>query len=731
MRTVFWLVTVIDALTGTTRYGYDAAGNRLNVVDANTHTLTNTYDLLNRLVTTTDPLSHQTQFTYDAASNQVRTLDSNGKTITSTYDLLNRLTGIAYPAPDAAVAFAYDVIGRSTAMTDGTGTTTWGYDGVDRPISITQPYTGTVLYTYDSAGNRLSLTYPDGKVVNYRYDLATRLVSASDWLTQTTSYLYNAIGQPLTITLPNGVTSSFGYDSAERLKTITHQGITQTLASYTYTLDAMGNRTGVTETVLAPGSGMSTTAIAYNYNTLYQLKVAQYSTGAVFSYTYDAVGNRLTQTTITNSTAYTYDSANRLVNVAGQTYTWDANGNLLSDGVLSYTYDSANRPITITQGVNTYAFGYDAMGNRRRQLVNGVPTTYTLDLNANLVQVLADGNGNTYVYGNGSIAQQSATATAYFLPDALGSVRQLVDRSGAVTLFKRYDPYGNVMSSTGSAASIYGYTGEVTDGTGLVYLRARMYSPATGRFFVQDTWTGNPRSPGTLNLYSYGLNNPVRYTDANGHCLPWCVTIPVFAVAGGIFAASVYALSTPKIDTKDLLIAAGVGAIGGALIGTGVGAAQGGAVLAAAAFGGAGIGVLSSQLGYTVLANSTNSYDTSDMLVAAGAGGIIGGVTGVADVVAPGSFVGGASKVFINATGSMGQYEIAELLHERRPTQTGMQVNFLLGCLFGTWDALVPSQDIFAFQKLAPNVFKGIVRGGSLSALQQFITPTDQRPRQH
>jgi YD repeat-containing protein len=129
-----------------------------------------------------------------------------------------------------------------------------------------------------------------------------RLALASDWLTQTTSYLYNAIGQPLTMTLPNGVTSSFGYDSAERLSSITHQGITQALGSYAYALDAVGNRVGVTETMVVPGAGISTTAIGYNYDTLYRLKSANYSTGAVFSYTYDAVGNRLTQTTLTNST---------------------------------------------------------------------------------------------------------------------------------------------------------------------------------------------------------------------------------------------------------------------------------------------------------------------------------------------------------------------------------------------------------------------------------------------
>lgn len=116
-------MVVTDTLTCTTYYAYDAAYNLLHVVDANTHTLTNTYDLLNRLVSTTDAPSHQTQYTYDAASDRVKTLDANGKTITTTFDLLNRPVAITYPAPDAAVSFAYDLIGRQTVMTDSQGST--------------------------------------------------------------------------------------------------------------------------------------------------------------------------------------------------------------------------------------------------------------------------------------------------------------------------------------------------------------------------------------------------------------------------------------------------------------------------------------------------------------------------------------------------------------------------------------------------------------------------------
>lgn len=98
--------------------------------------------------------------------------------------------------------------------------------------------------------------------------------------------------------------------------------------------------------------------ITYVYDPLYRLTEANYSTGDYYHYTYDAVGNRLTQTTQLSVTSYQYDNANRLVDVNGVPYTWDNNGNastgsarrLLNDGVNTYTYDSANRLTSLSGG---------------------------------------------------------------------------------------------------------------------------------------------------------------------------------------------------------------------------------------------------------------------------------------------------------------------------------------------------------------------------------------------
>src|SRR5260221_920473 len=115
--------------------------------------------------------------------------------------------------------------------------------------------------------------------------------------------------------------------------------------------------------------------IDYAYDPLYRLTSADYSTGDFYHYTYDSVGNRLTEETQLATKNYVYDEANRLASVDGVNYTFDSNGNLLNDGQDTYTYDSTNRLISIN---NTDSYSYNGLGDRLTQ--NGIQ--YTLDLNA-------------------------------------------------------------------------------------------------------------------------------------------------------------------------------------------------------------------------------------------------------------------------------------------------------------------------------------------------------------
>jgi len=182
---------------------------------------------------------------------------------------------------------------------------------------------------------------------------------------------------------------------------------------------------------------------------------------------------------------------------------------------VDYTYTS-NKLSSITGNNLNITFQYNGLGTRVGQTVNGVSTHFTVDLNAGLSQVLSDGT-NTYLYGVGRIAQESTSGEQYFLADALGSVRQLVDANGSVQVVKSYEPYGEVLSSLGDGVSNYGFTGEWTDGNiELVNLRSRMYDPGTGRFLTRDIWQGDYNRPISYNGWLYGYGNPIRWVDRTG-----------------------------------------------------------------------------------------------------------------------------------------------------------------------------------------------------------------------
>jgi RHS repeat-associated protein len=260
----------------------------------------------------------------------------------------------------------------------------------------------------------------------------------------------------------------------------------------------------------------TTITYTYTYDPLYRLTAADYDGGAsYFRYTYDAVGNRVTEVTPGGSVSYTYDIANRMTSVGGVPYTWSPNGNLLSDGTYTYAYDYASRLTSATWGTLAYGFAYNGLGDRLRQTVNGTPTNYTLDLQAGLTQVLAAGT-NAYLYGNGRIGEEQPAGWAYHLGDALGSVRQLANASGGVTLARAYEPFGDLLSSVGTGTTIYAFTGEQRDGTGLVYLRARYYGGGFGRFLSRDIWEGDPNQPMSYNAWLYVFGNPVNLTDPTG-----------------------------------------------------------------------------------------------------------------------------------------------------------------------------------------------------------------------
>ena len=118
----------------------------------------------------------------------------------------------------------------------------------------------------------------------------------------------------------------------------------------------------------------------------------------------------------------------------------------------------------------------------------------------------ANGLGSNDVLNQVNVA---AGTRETYVPDVQGSVQGMLDLGG--TLAKMgYQPYGTSANATGP----FGYTGQRFDTvSGLYYYRARMYSPALGRFLQTDQ-LGYQAGP---NLLAYVGNDPLNQIDPSGN----------------------------------------------------------------------------------------------------------------------------------------------------------------------------------------------------------------------
>ncbi|MCC6614048.1 MAG: hypothetical protein IT320_11270 [Anaerolineae bacterium] len=272
--------------------------------------------------------------------------------------------------------------------------------------------------------------------------------------------------------------------------------------------------------------------IRYHYDHLARLTEARYAPGINagaadadllrrYQYSYDLAGNRVQQIETVagtpTTTNYTFNAANQMTTAGGATLTYDDNGNLTSDGTNTYAWDRANR--LLSMGGASYA--YDGLNNRVSQTISSTVTQYLLDLQPGLSVVLAAATGaNTdrYVHGPRGIHAQRDTADnwEWMVQDGLGSVRGVADNTGVVQWSVSFADYGTPYDEVGTSQTMYGFTGEPTNETGLVHLRARDYNPALGIFTALDPFEGMAQRPMSLNGYSWVEGNVPNLIDPSG-----------------------------------------------------------------------------------------------------------------------------------------------------------------------------------------------------------------------
>ena len=144
----------------------------------------------------------------------------------------------------------------------------------------------------------------------------------------------------------------------------------------------------------------------------------------------------------------------------------------------------------------------------------------TLTVARQTVTIVQAGVGDTVPPNDGSTED-----LLYFDLDALGSVRMLTDKTGALQARSDFMPFGTEWPTNGSALNTLRFTGQERDReTGSSswpaqdYFGARYYQPQIGRFLQPDDSSYlNPFNPSSMNLYEYARNNPLRFTDPSGN----------------------------------------------------------------------------------------------------------------------------------------------------------------------------------------------------------------------
>jgi RHS repeat-associated protein len=240
------------------------------------------------------------------------------------------------------------------------------------------------------------------------------------------------------------------------------------------------------------------------------------------TYAYDSAGRRVSvggtfaRTGLPLAVASAAHNANNELTTWGSgSLTYDAGGNLISDGVNTYMWDARNQLASIS-GASPASFQYDAFGRRAKKTVSGVTTEFLYD-GVNPVQELSGGTPTANLLAGLAIdeyfTRTDAAGTRTLLADGLGSTLALLDSAGAVQTEYTYEPFGKVAVAGATSGNAFQYTGRENDGTGLYHYRARYYNPQVGRFI-----SGDPLEfrGGDANLYAYVWNSPLNFLDPFG-----------------------------------------------------------------------------------------------------------------------------------------------------------------------------------------------------------------------
>jgi RHS repeat-associated protein len=530
------LVSMTDPATGLTELDYDARDNLTSVTDPLNNVTGYAYNAFDDLLTQTSPDTGLTTNTYDSGGNLETSTDARGAVTTYDYDALNRLTSAAYTigmTTDQTIAFTYDAgtygKGRRTGASDADHSLSWVYDAIGRVTSKTQTLGAvaqTVGYGYTN-GNLTSLTTPSGQSVAYGYSANGQVTSITVNGTALLSGVnYEPFGPIKGWTWGNSTTMSRTFDTDGKVTALASAG------NKTYDYDDGFRITDITDTVTAANS------YSYGYDDLDRVTSAV-NTAATRGWTYDANGNRLSETGASPSTYTISSTSNQVSAISGavsRTYGYDAAGNTLTYSSVTSTYNNRGRMNTVTVGSTTANLTYNALGELVKR-AGGSPGTvhYIYDEAGHLLGEY-DSSGaliqETIWLGDAPVAtlRPGAPIEIYYVhTDHLNTPRKITRPSDNQARWTwESDPFGTELpnenpQSLGAFEYNLRFPGQIYDAhTGLMQNYFRDYDATTGRFTESDPIG----LAGGINTYLYANGNPLRFTDPDGQN-------PLAAGAGG------------------------------------------------------------------------------------------------------------------------------------------------------------------------------------------------------
>ena len=458
----------------------------------------------------------------------------NDQTVQYSYDKFDRTTKEQYN--NVTYEYAYDASGQLAKQTSTAGEEyNYEYDSLGRLIRSNEYNDGTfeqrTEHIYD-ASNRLTKQswYNAGGVttMSYAYSTTTGLLSSLNANLVGTSipvaYTYQGANQLRSKAIGSVMTKAYNFGTSSGYRTalpnfVNYRDPDGNLIYGDYCLyDGNGRIVSI-----ADSGNTSSVRATYGYDEQGQLTSAAVG-GTRYAYTYDTAGNLITKTDGGTSHSYTYGNGawrDLLTAYDGKSITYSGGNPTKYYNGSTFTWTQGRKLATAKVGNTNISYTYDMAGVRSSKTVGS--TTYKYTTLSGLVTRQTGGNATIdFVYdeSNQPLAMKYNGKVYYYVLNAQGDVVRIVDGSRNVVASYSYDPWGKLLSSSGTLANVnpLRYRGYYYDSeTGFYYLQSRYYDPAIGRFINADSYASTDMV-GLLstNMFSYCENNPVMRVDPTG-----------------------------------------------------------------------------------------------------------------------------------------------------------------------------------------------------------------------